>query len=173
VNVYVTPPAVPGAPGTGAGTEEDPFTSVADGIKAAQNGGTVYLRGGHYVESVELEAVSGVDVQRIVVQPFGDGEVFIDSLLPEFLVPGAEDGWDPVTPPGEPFNGEYVWRKPYPAPGTELDRWRVIGGAFLDEPVHRNPVVVQVVHPVVVELHAVSEDVAVMRVDRSPVAPLT
>jgi hypothetical protein len=136
VNVYVTPPAVPGAPGTGAGTEDDPFTSVADGIKAAQNGGTVYLRGGHYVESVELEAVSGVDVQRIVVQPFGDGEVFIDSLLPEFLVPGADDGWDPVTPPGETFNGEYVWRRPYPAPGTELGRQRVIGGAFLDEPVH-------------------------------------
>ena len=85
MNVYVTPPGVPGAPSTGTGTPEDPFTSVADGIKAAQNGGTVHLHGGHYVESVELEAVSGLDEQRIVVQPFGDGEVFIDSLLPEFL----------------------------------------------------------------------------------------
>jgi hypothetical protein len=136
VNVYVTPPAVPGAPGTGAGTEDDPFTSVADGIRAAQNGGTVHMHGGHYVESVELESVSGSDGQRIVVQPIGDGEVFIDSLLPEFLVPGADDGWDPVTPPGAAFNGEYMWRRPYPAPGTELDRQRVISGALLDEPVH-------------------------------------
>jgi hypothetical protein len=136
MNVYVTPPGVPGAPSTGTGTSEDPFTSIADGIKAAQNGGTVLLHGGHYVESVELKAVSGLNGQRIVVQPFGDGEAFIDSLLPEFLVPGPEDGWDPVAQPGGTFNGEYVWRRPYPAPGTELDRRRVIGGAFLDEPVH-------------------------------------
>jgi len=136
VDVYVTPPAAPGAPATGTGTQEDPFTSVSDGIKAAQNGGTVHLHGGHYVESVELEGVSGLDEQWILVQPFGDGEVFIDSLLPEFLKPGDDDGWDPVTPPGGTFNGEYVWRKPYPAPGPSLDRQRVIGGAFLDEPVH-------------------------------------
>ena len=71
-----------------------------------------------------------------MVQPVGDGEVFIDSLLPEFLVPGPDDGWDPVTQPGGSFIGEYVWRRPYPAPGAELDRRRVIGGAFLDEPVH-------------------------------------
>jgi hypothetical protein len=39
MNVYVTPPGVPGAPSTGTGTSEDPFTSIADGIKAAQNAG--------------------------------------------------------------------------------------------------------------------------------------
>ena len=99
MDVYVTPPSVPGAPSSGTGSPEDPFTSVADGIKAAAGGGTVHLHGGHYVESVELEAVSGLD-GPIVVQPVGDGEVFIDSLLPEFLVPGPDDGWDPVTQPG-------------------------------------------------------------------------
>jgi hypothetical protein len=135
-HVYVAPPAVPGAFGGGTGSPEHPFTSVADGIKKAQDGGTVHLHGGHYVESVALNKVSGLDEHEIVVQPFGDGEVFIDSMLPEFLTPGPDDRWDPVTPPGGTFNGEYVWRKRYPAGGTELDRLRVTGGAFLDEPVH-------------------------------------
>ena len=53
-HVHVAPPAVPGAFGGGTGSPEDPFTSVADGIKKAQDGGTVYLHGGHYVESVAL-----------------------------------------------------------------------------------------------------------------------
>ena len=57
-------------------------------------------------------------------------------MLPEFLTPGPDDRWDPVIPPGGTFNGEYVWRRTYPAAGTELDRLRVTGGAFLDEPVH-------------------------------------
>ena len=134
MNVYVTPPAVPGAPGTGTGTEQDPFHSVADGIKAAQNGGIVHLHAGHYVESVSWRQSRGDGHARIVVQPFGDGAVFIDSLLPEFLNPEPTT-MGPGPHPNGTFNGEYVWHKPYPAPGIDdARRLRVNGGAFLDGP---------------------------------------
>ena len=109
-DVYANPPPVPGElEGGGDGSRDHPFHSVANAMtKAHENGGgVVHLHGGHYVESVELEAVSGLD-GPIVVQPVGEGEVFIDSLLPEFLVPGPDDGWDPVTQPGGSFIGEYV-----------------------------------------------------------------
>jgi hypothetical protein len=111
---------------------------VADGIAAAQNGGIVRLHSGHYYESVSLSGVSGLSVRKIFVQPFGDGAVYIDSLLPQFLNP-REPGhhWDPVAP-GPNFNGEYVWRQSFPLPAdvTETDRLKVNGGAFLDEPRH-------------------------------------
>jgi hypothetical protein len=135
--VYVRPPAVPGA-GGGTGTPTDPFHSVADAINEVQNGGVVRLHAGHYIESVALEGVSGLAARKILVQPFGDGDVFIDSLLPEFLHPGANDRWDPITPPGGAFNGEYEWRHAFPLPANiqNPNRLRVNGGAFLEEPAH-------------------------------------
>jgi hypothetical protein len=76
--------------------------------------------------------------RKILVQPFGDGDVFIDSLLPEFLHPGANDRWDPITPPGGAFNGEYEWRHAFPLPANikNPNRLRVNGGSFLEEPAH-------------------------------------
>jgi hypothetical protein len=134
-HVFVTPPAVPGEVPTG--TEQDPFTSVKDGISAAQSGGTVHLHAGHYVESVRLQQIAGQESHRILVQPFGDGAVFIDSMLPEFLNPTEPDErWDPVTAPNGEFHGEYVWQKQYPAPGIDLTRRGVGGGALLEESVH-------------------------------------
>jgi len=99
-------------------------------------GGTVHLHGGHYVESVRLEQF-GEGGQEMVVRADGGAEIFIDSMLPEFLVPeGPDDHWYEVIPPDGAFMGEYYWRRPYMAPGDDEDAGRVQLGAFLDEPVH-------------------------------------
>jgi hypothetical protein len=96
----------------------------------------VRLHAGHYIESVTLENVSGLEARKIRVQPFGDGAVFIDSLLPEFLNPNG--GWDQVLEPGGTFNGEYEWHQPFPLPAGmgNTERFRVNSGAFLDAPAH-------------------------------------
>ena len=62
------------------------------------------------------------------VRPFGDGEVFIDSLLPEFLAPRAQGRWDAI-PPSQGVAGEYVW-------SSRFETGRVQKGAFLDMPAH-------------------------------------
>lgn len=132
---HVRPPAVPGT-GGGSGTEADPFRSVAEAIGEAQNGAIVRLHAGHYLESVTLDGVSGLEARKIRVQPFGDGPVFIDSLLPEFLDP--DDRWDRVLAEDGTFGGEYVWSQPFPPPAdvNEVERFRVNSGAFLDRPGH-------------------------------------
>jgi hypothetical protein len=138
-DVHVSPPAVPGALGGGDGSQAHPFHSVAAGItKAKENGGgIVHLHGGHYVESVHLDEVLPQDGQKIVVCPAGDGEVFIDSMLPEFLAPeGPEDHWAQVIPPDGVFKGEYVWGRTYDPPGSDIRAGWVNRGAFLDEPGH-------------------------------------
>ena len=69
---YVSPPpagvAVEDAP-TGAGTFEDPFHSIAHAIRQANGGGTVYLRDGQYVESIDVTGISGTGDRPIVVRP--------------------------------------------------------------------------------------------------------
>jgi predicted Rdx family selenoprotein len=137
-DVYVTPPAVPGNLGGGDGSQRHPFHSVGAAMAKAKanGGGVVRLHGGHYVESVFLETF-GQDGQKIVVRPDGGGEVFIDSVLPEFLAPeGPDDQWFKVIPPDGIFKGEYVWGRPYAPPGGDEKAGRVRQGAFLDEPVH-------------------------------------
>src|SRR4051812_6928597 len=133
--IHVSVPAVPGA-GGGSGTDTDPFHSVAEAIGEAQNGAIVKLHAGHYVESVTVKNVSGLSARRIRVQPFGDGPVFIDSLLPEFLNPNGR--WGRVLTSNGSFNGEYVWPEAFPPPADvdELERFRVNSGAFLDRPAH-------------------------------------
>lgn len=66
----------------------------------------------------------------MVVRPVGDGEVFIDAVLPELLAPqGPEDQWVPVLADDGVFRDEYEWLRSY-------DDDAVAGGAFFDEPVH-------------------------------------
>jgi hypothetical protein len=137
-DVYVTPPTVPGDLGGGDGSPTHPFHSVAAGTAKAKanGGGIVRLHGGHYVESVRLENF-GEDGQEMVVRADGGGEVFIDSMLPEFLAPkGPDDHWYEVIPPVGPFMGEYYWRRRYMPPGADESVGLVHMGAFLDEPVH-------------------------------------
>jgi hypothetical protein len=132
---HVAPPDVPGTSG-GAGTEADPFHSVAEAIERAQNGAVVKLHAGHYLESITLANVSGLGVRKILVEAAGDGAVFIDSLLPEFLNPNG--GWDQVFEPDGTFRGEYEWHQTFPLPVgiNNPERFRVSGGAFLEQPVH-------------------------------------
>jgi hypothetical protein len=131
-DLFVTPPSVPGELGGGGdGSESHPFHSVTTALERARSngGGIVNLHGGHYVESVVLDGFDQGEFP-LVVQPVGDGEVFIDATLPEFLAPqGPEDQWVPVLADDGEFRGEYVWLRPY-------DDAAVTGGAFLDEPVH-------------------------------------
>ena len=138
-DVYANPPPVPGElEGGGDGSQTHPFHSVAKAMtKAHENGGgVVHLSGGHYVESVQLEDF-GEDGQEIVVRADGGGEVFIDSMLPEFLAPQVpEDHWVPVIPPEGPVMGEYCWGRRYMPDGADTASGLVNLGAFLDEPVH-------------------------------------
>jgi hypothetical protein len=131
-DVYATPPPVPGELEGGNGTETEPFHSVTKAMNKARNngGGVVHLHGGHYVESVRLDDF-GQSGAQMVVQPVGDGEVFIDGMLSEFVAPKdpEQDRWDPVIADDGEFHGEYVWLRPY-------DGAPITGGAFLDEPVH-------------------------------------
>jgi hypothetical protein len=129
--VYVKPPATPGDLAGGAGTETNPFRSVTKGIQEAGLAGTVLLHSGHYVESVKVHGVTGV-----IVQPFGDGEVFIDSMLPEFLAPtAAGHHWVrlPAAQGGAADGLEYYWNHRFEHKGSKTDNGRVMQGAFLDD----------------------------------------
>ena len=131
IDVYATPPAIAGELEGGDGSQAAPFHSVARAMsKVKENGGgVVHLHGGHYVESVTLDGFDQTSAQ-MVVRPVGDGEVYIDGMLSEFVAPqGLEDRWDPVLTDGE-FRGEYVWLRPYEGGPP------VSNGAFFDEPVH-------------------------------------
>ncbi|MGH3505765.1 MAG: hypothetical protein ACRDO2_01025 [Nocardioidaceae bacterium] len=127
--IHVSVPAVPGTVG-GSGTVTDPYHSVAEAIGEAQDGAVVHLHAGHYYESVTVRNSD----HDVLVEPAGDGPVFIDSLLPEFLNPNG--GWIPVPGPPRSFNGEYVWHQPFDLPPgiTNEERFRVNSGAFYDLP---------------------------------------
>lgn len=133
-DVYVRAAATPGDLGGGDGSLADPFHSVEVGIRSLQNsgGGIVRLFGGtHFIESVVLDSISGLDEEnRIVVCPVaGSGEVFIDSCLPEFLAPNGR--WIEVAPP-HGVSGEYIWPDRFDFPGARI----VHRGAFFDWPGH-------------------------------------
>jgi hypothetical protein len=134
-SIHVSVPAVPET-GGGSGTEAAPFHSVAEALREAQNGAVVKLHAGHYLESVTVKNVSGLSARKILVEPAGDGPVFIDSLLPDFLHPNGR--WDRVLEASGRFNGEYEWHQPFPLPAgiTNPERFRVNSGAFLDRPNH-------------------------------------
>jgi hypothetical protein len=136
--VFVRPSEVPGDLLGGDGSEANPFQSVQAGITKASNdgGGTVYLYGGHFVESVALTDVSGPDEDNpVLVRPVeGSGEVFIDSCLPEFLNSQAVAQWQHVDNV-DGAEGEYESVGTYPPDGND-QTGRVNRGAFYDEPVH-------------------------------------
>ncbi|MFG1621527.1 hypothetical protein [Kribbella sp. NPDC049227] len=101
---YVSPPP-PGVDPVpeGSGTLEDPYHLIAQGITAAADGGFVYLRGGTYVESINLTGVKGTDSVKLVVKPYKLERVTIDSTVAEFRGASFATDWQPVT--GHP--GEY------------------------------------------------------------------
>lgn len=124
VRVFVSPPELGARTDEGSGTFADPCHSIALGIGKAAGGGTVYLRAGHYEESVAVTGISGTWLSKIVVRPYRSEQVTIDALMPNFLHPTDGVQWDSLG------GGEYVWCKQLPE-GEE-----VTGGAFMDRPVH-------------------------------------
>ena len=127
---YVSPPpagvAVEDAP-IGAGTFEDPFHSIAHAIRQANGGGTVYLRNGQYVESIDVTGISGTGDRPIVVRPRNVERVTIDSTVLQFRGPIPNTDWEPV--PGQ--EGEFISTArfdPTPGAGSTV----VSAGAFID-----------------------------------------
>jgi hypothetical protein len=134
-DIYVEPPAVPGDDLVGSGSQADPFNSVQAGIAKAKDGGIVHVHGGHYIESVRLDGIKGKSWRPIIVRPFGDGEVCIDAIRPEFLVPGGDGGHWVEIPRSQGVEGEFVWSKRFERTGGAATG-RVNLGAFLDRPQH-------------------------------------
>jgi hypothetical protein len=123
-SIYVSPPP-PGWNETadpGSGTISDPYHSITTGITMAAGGGTVCLRGGQYIEPVEVAGISGTPDRKIVVQPYRREKVTIDCLLPEFLDPTH---WEPADNGGE---DEFIWTEPFYGGQAE----QVTRGAFLE-----------------------------------------
>ena len=104
---FVSPPpagvAAEDAP-TGSGTLADPFHSIAHAMRQANGGGTVLLRGGQYVESIDLTEISGTEAQPLLVRPRNVERVTIDATVLQFRGPVPNTDWEPV--PGH--DGEFV-----------------------------------------------------------------
>jgi hypothetical protein len=113
----------------GSGTFTDPYHSITKGIAEAEGGGRVFLRGGQYVECVDLAGVAGKWWRRIVVRPHKNERVTIDCLIPEFLQPGLDAQWEPVSDGGR---DEYSWTRPFDQTGKDPLTGSVTKGAFLD-----------------------------------------
>ena len=127
-------PRVPGATELhGTGTRNDPFITIAAGIRAVRGGGRVKLHGGTYLESVDITGVSGTASQPIVVEPYDDKEVIIEWADEDFrgeAVPN--DAW--VRADGsEDFEegAEWVSRRAFPPPGNNPDTNRHGRGSFM------------------------------------------
>jgi hypothetical protein len=123
-SIYVSPPPADWneAANSGSGTISDPYHSIKTGITMAAGGGTVCLRGGQYIESVEVTAISGTPSRKILVQPYQHEMVTIDCILPEFLDPTH---WELVENGGE---DEFVWTQSFTGGQAE----QVTRGAFLE-----------------------------------------
>ena len=127
-SIYVSPPPPnwDEAADPGSGTVSDPYHSIKTGITIMAAGGrTVYLRGGQYIESVEVAGISGTRDRKIVVRPYRHERVTIDCIVPEFLNPTPLAHWKPVDNGGE---DEFVWTQPF----NGGQAGQVTRGAFLE-----------------------------------------
>lgn len=128
--IYVSPPPSGAEPGTapeGSGTLADPYHSVSAGITAVDGGGTVFVRGGEYVESIDLTGISGTRWRKIVVRPYHFEQVTIDWTVRRFRGPVPNQDWEPVPGHSDEFiSTDRFDRKPGRGSNV-IDR-----GAFLD-----------------------------------------
>ena len=123
-SIYVSPPPPNWNEATdpGSGTISDPYHSIKTGITMAAGGRAVCLRGGQYIESVDVAGICGMPDRKIVVQPYRHETVTIDCIVPEFLDPTH---WEPVGNGGE---DEFIWTEPFNGGQAE----QVTRGAFLE-----------------------------------------
>jgi hypothetical protein len=127
--VYVRPRVLGTSEFYGTGTRNDPFITIAAGIRAVRGGGRVRLFGGTYLESVDLTDVSGAAGRPIVVEPYNDEPVIIEWADEEFRGPVPNDAWEPAV---EGADDEWVSLRDFPALGTNPDTNRHDRGSFMD-----------------------------------------
>jgi len=128
--VYVRPRVLGTSEFYGTGTRNDPFITIAAGIRAVRGGGRVRLFGGTYLESVDLTHVSGTAATPIVVEPYNDEPVIIEWADEDFRGPVPNDAWEPAV--GGAVD-EWVSLRDFPAPpGTNPDTNRHDRGSFMD-----------------------------------------
>jgi hypothetical protein len=73
-NIYVSPT------GKGSGTLESPYGSIQDAVNAAAAGDTIFLRGGTYAPSANIQVKkSGTRTAPISVRPYQNEKVVIDG----------------------------------------------------------------------------------------------
>ena len=126
-DIYVSPPPPGWNPDTdppGSGTLADPYHLIATGITKAAGGRNVYLRGGQYIESVAVSGISGKRYNKIVVQPFQNEIVTIDSCVPDFFTPTEQAQWKEV----DDGEDEFIWTQPF----GDTEAEQVTRGAFMD-----------------------------------------
>ena len=95
-------------------------------MRQANGGGTVFLRGGQYVESIDLTKISGTEGLPLLVRPCNVERVTIDATVLQFRGPVPNTDWKPVPA----HDGEFVSTAQFdPTPtGSTV----VSAGAFLD-----------------------------------------
>lgn len=74
-NIFVSPT------GKGSGTLESPYGSIQTAINAAVAGDTIFLRGGTYAPSANIQVVgkSGTRTSPISIRPYQNEKVIIDG----------------------------------------------------------------------------------------------
>jgi len=126
--VFVRPRVLGTSEFYGTGTRNDPFITIAAGIRAVRGGGRVRLFGGTYLESVDLTGVSGAAGRPIVVEPYNDVPVIIEWADEEFRGPVPNDAWEPAVGGAA---DEWVSRRDFPVPGTDPATNRHDRGSFM------------------------------------------
>lgn len=135
---FVSPPPLgvrPEDAPIGAGTQADPFHSINHAIRQVDGGGVVYLRGGQYIEEVDLTGIGGSDDQHlIVVRPHELERVTVDATVQQFRRPSDQVDWKQVG-----TTDEFVSAARFPASESTDIR----AGAFLT---WRNPLTLRIRH---------------------------
>jgi hypothetical protein len=111
----------------GPGTFAKPFHSITNGINASNGRRPVYLRGGHYIQNVDVTGIEGPEDRKCTITSVRGESVTIDCYDPAFLNPTEEAHWNTGDGPGE-----FIWSRSFP----DGQREEVSRGAFLDTHQH-------------------------------------
>ena len=100
--VIVGPPSPDWDPRTdpdeGEGTWDHPFQRIANGIRESDGKRPVYIRGGTYVEDIDVTGVHGSAGRKCLITGYRDETVTIDGYLPELR---SADHWVQGDGPGK------------------------------------------------------------------------
>jgi hypothetical protein len=115
-------------------TIDQPFRTIAKGVGELKPGDILYLRGGVYVEPVDIANKHGTPTAYIVIRSYEGEHAYIDGSLLQFRTLDNDD-WEPARPfDPNAHEDEYVSTATFPEGVTNADKV-VNRGAFLN----RNP----------------------------------